>query len=278
MPGNNRKLVGWPDDRWQRIDRVVGEVFELVPWVRQILPDGPEPDSSYAISLPKAVVTGDVGSPVELNTGKTLPPVHLKHTLRLKPDQLEDDDAIVRLVRSAATRVAQAEDAVLLLGTEARKELGSLGVVSNESLENQAGLLRAATTTNAGQGPLEAVVAGISELESKGFVGTYTAVLSSGDWRESRLPLPGMAVIQLEQIQHALGTILVAGSPYLPDGVRAVVLSREEWGYDLVVAQKPRVDFEGWDEGHLILRVDERFLLRIIDDRTACVVTSDTKH
>ena len=86
-----------------------------------------------------------------------------------------------------------------------------------------------------------------------------------------------MPVLQLDQIQHALGTILVAGSPSVTDGVRGVMLSRDEWGYDLVAVQKPRVDFEGWDGGHLVLRVDERFMLRIIDDRTACLVTSNPK-
>jgi len=34
----------------------------------------------------------------------------------------------------------------------------------------------------------------------------------------------------------------------------------------------------GWDEGHLVLRVEQRFLLRIINDRTACVVMSGEKN
>ena len=96
-PGSNRQAIGWTDERWQRVDRVVGEVFERVPWVRQILPAGPAPDSPYAVSLPKAVIPQSLGQPVELDTGRTLPPVHLKHTLRLRPDQLDDEDAITRL-------------------------------------------------------------------------------------------------------------------------------------------------------------------------------------
>ena len=183
------------------------------------------------------------------------------------------------LVRSAATRIAQGEDAVLLLGKRAAPQLVTLGVSADASLEQQGGLVDAVTRldADAAQKPLEIVVGAISRLEALGFHGSYAAVLSSSDWQDSRLPLPGMPVLQLDQIQHALGTILVAGSPSVTDGVRGVMLSRDEWGYDLVAVQKPRVDFEGWDGGHLVLRVDERFMLRIIDDRTACVVTSNPK-
>jgi uncharacterized linocin/CFP29 family protein len=278
MPTSNKQTVGWTQSRWQRMNRVVSEIFGRVPWIRRVLPTGSPQASAYAVSTPKTVTPPGRDAPLELNTSATMAPVYLKRRLRIRPEQTDDEDAIMRLVQGAATRIAQGEDAVLLKGEGAKGDLDKLGVTYDSTLDNVGGLLDAkvAELVPASHSALDVAVAGVSALEGHGCIGTYSAVLSNRDWRSAWNPLPGSPVPQLEQIHHALGTDLVVGSAFLGGGRRAIVFCRDEWGHDLIVATKPAIDFEGWQDGHLILRVEERFLLRIINGNAACVVSEQT--
>jgi uncharacterized linocin/CFP29 family protein len=141
----------------------------------------------HRITLEAAEGTGPQMS-IALN--QALSPVILSCEFVLRPEQFSDADAINALAVEAACRVAAAEDAVLLLGKNAQEIITRLGVGADpEQLAAQSSLLPAKVSPLPQKHPvLDAIVGAIVELERRGRVGKYAAIVSMDLFQEAMRP------------------------------------------------------------------------------------------
>lgn len=129
-------------------------------------------------------------SPLSIPINQCLTPVVLSCDFTLQQEQFSDADALNTLAVEAAYRVAAAEDAVILLGADAKEFIQNLGVKADaEQLADQTKLLpKGAKALGNDRLILDSLVQGIADLESNGRIGRYAAVVSLDLYQEAMKP------------------------------------------------------------------------------------------
>lgn len=129
-------------------------------------------------------------STLSIPINQCLTPIILSCDLTLQQEQFSDADALNTLAVEAAYRVAAAEDAVILHGKNVKKEfIKKLGVKADEDqLKVQTGLFLNVEPPKVGRSILDSIVGGIADLEEKGRIGRYAAIVSLDLFKEAMTP------------------------------------------------------------------------------------------
>jgi uncharacterized linocin/CFP29 family protein len=202
----------------------------------------------------------------------------------VRSDQIQDFDAVSQLVRAAAQRVAAAEDLVLAFG---RRLVGKDPPLKKFNPWNDADLqgrglsdfpLDGSIPGNLGEDPIEAVRKGITTLQTEGHTGPYAVLMLPKLWEEAS-ESGGESADQRKTIKTLIGeggsSLLVPApvNPSPPAGSalehnimrRGIVVALTPGAFDLVVVDAPHVAMVSQQGGDLVMRVEERLVLRFMD-------------
>ncbi|MBA3868889.1 MAG: encapsulin [Anaerolineae bacterium] len=132
----------------------------------------------------------DISSSLSIPINQSLTPLILSCDFTLQQEQFSDVDALNTLVVEAAYRIAVAEDAVILLGSDAQTFIKRLNVKADENyLANQARLFpKGAKQVGQDRSILDCIVGGIADLEKNGRIGRYAAIVSLDLYQEAMKP------------------------------------------------------------------------------------------
>ncbi len=126
---------------------------------------------------------------MSIRPNQHLQPLQISRYFVLQREQSSDFEVQSGLIRRAAADIAQAEDAVILLGANATRLLADLHVTfDREELRNQEGLWQQA---DVGRPILETILAARKALQDNGQYSEYYVVVSSELYREAYTPLGG---------------------------------------------------------------------------------------
>ncbi len=211
----------------------------------------------------------NAGKTLIAKSGQRLRPLQIWRSFRLELEQLSDSAAMQIMIAAAAADLAQAEDAVILLGRRAKDKLDTLDVIYKaEDLDEQEGLF------DPGQAPvrkpiLDSIVDGIEELQSKKQGGDYYVVVSPELYGEAFKNHGGISDAPIYQIQPLLASqgFLCSHQARARSGV---IFSLARGTISLSVPMDTYVDtsIPNDDEGRPRFRLAEQLRL-IIDDRDA---------
>ena len=284
--------AGWGNEDWGLVSTAVRETIHTTARVRSVLPRGPSAPLAYNVDAPTVNVPAPGGAvprpPLTLNTTGTRQPIRISRNFEIKVDQLHDRDGILRVARRAAHLIAAAEDMMLLFGGRA-----SVSPIVQQ-VDASAAYIAATpgiwtTPANvipaAGVDPTEAVQLGIEILEGKGHYGPYAVLMTRPLWAQT-------AAVQSDRRQKqviaeilgpngalepvpatgALTGAPVAAGDNTPLTKIGVVFSPH--AFDFVEIEPPSVAFVDHVPANdsILLRVEERFVLRVIEADASCLI------
>jgi uncharacterized linocin/CFP29 family protein len=209
------------------------------------------------------------GSPLSVEINQNLTPVKLSCDIKIKQAQFSDaEDTLNTLVVEAAYRVAAAEDAVILLGTGAENSLKRLDV-SAECLSQQTAISsEPLPQLPEGRSILESIIDGIRDLQGKGRLGSYAAIVSLDLYKEAMRPRQNAFDAQIYEIRP----LLIEGG-FRPsqalEGRVGVIFSKSGDSVKIAVPVDTRVEFVK-EEKDVILQVVEQ--IRLVVDVPKAVV------
>jgi hypothetical protein len=150
--------------------------------VRRALP--PVIGQGYVDSVPGHRVNR--GPTLSVRPNQHLQPLQISRQFFLHKEQANNSGALNALISFAAADIAQAEDAVLLLGAEAAPFLNKLNIKLDnpEELEKQEGLFHSKHPKVA-QPILQSILDGIKTLRERGQSGDYYVIVSSDLYEEA---------------------------------------------------------------------------------------------
>lgn len=255
--------------------------------------------------IPAPRVRGEEQGGVPLNRllvddSTTTPLITISCNLYLTTTQAEDPDLAVALdmVCRAATLVGRAEDAYVFngqIGSNAAPSAGAPpapGVLSYAGGGPLPGLLNvlgatpavpiaaaAPPATTAGQVLVDAVVDAITDLEDAGQYGPFGCVLGSTLYQVACTHFAGVLAPPSHQITSLLGggpllrSSAILSAPGPPAQDFGVIVALGCCSVDLVVGSDMHVSYvQRTLEPRHVLRVSERFVLRIKQPEAVCVI------
>jgi len=188
-----------------------------------------------------------------------------RHFLLLR-EQCNDEEALQTLALFAAADVAQAEDAVVLLGAEAGPFLKKLEIELDQpsELEKQEGLFEK-QQKEVVKPVLDSILEGIETLQKRGQFGDYYAIVSPALYREAYTNQKTPMDAPIYQIQP-----LLAKDGFLfseaAEGKRGVIFSLARGTINLAVPMDTYVErLTDDDKGQPRFRVAEQMRL-VVDD------------
>lgn len=184
------------------------------------------------------------GSPLSIPINQNLTPVILSCDFTLQQEQFSDTDALNTLVVDAAYRVAVAEDAVILLGSDAEHFIERLYVKANrEHLAAQTRLLpTGAKPVGKDRTILDSIVGGIADLEKTGRIGRYAAIVSLDLYQEAMKPRTNAMDAPIYEIRPLLVEGGFRHSQVLPSRT-GVIFSLNGDGVKIAVPVDTSVEF-----------------------------------
>jgi len=138
----------------------------------------------YVASVPGHRVTKDKTLSVKPN--QNLQPLQLSRQFFLHKEQANDSNTVNALITFAAADIAQAEDAVVMLGAEADALLQKLNIKMDnpDELKQQVGLFSKGHA-KVKDPILESVLGGINTLQGRGQIGDYYVIVSIDLYKEA---------------------------------------------------------------------------------------------
>ncbi len=206
------------------------------------------------------------GPPLIVDPNQALTPVELACEFELFPEQFTDDETIHTLAVEAAYRVAQAEDAVLLLGSAAAEFLKNLGV-QERNLQSQRGLFQE-QTGQVKQPIHDSIIQGIKGLQNKGRFGKYVAIVSLDLYQQAFKFRTNPFDAQIYEIRPLLVENGFLWGQAAPEGT-GVIMSLNGDGIKLAVPMDVCVDTDRMEK-NVFLRVVEQ--IRLLVDVPEAVV------
>ncbi|ESS73481.1 hypothetical protein MGMO_19c00010 [Methyloglobulus morosus KoM1] len=226
--------------------------------------------------------TNVIGHKIIFNNTKTeqfisvqaqnLTPVILSCELRLGEEHFGDDGmALENSVKQAALNIAQAEDAVILLGSEAKEKLKTLGV-THKNLESQSGIFPNNLDVHVpkDQSVLDSIVQGMLKLENDGRSRKYAAVVSLNLLQQAsrrRVNAPDTELTEIRNLQDMMPNGFVQ-SRFL-DGRKGLVMSLSGDSVQLAVPVDISVQLKKVEE-EAFIRVYEH--IRLVINITNAIV------
>ncbi len=199
-------------------------------------------------------------------------------TFRVGADQIDDTTLVSQLARTAAQRVAAAEDLVLAFGNDASAALNSAGIVQ---VSASATKMRCIAPPKAkpikGSDAVAAVQKGMADLQSRGYFDPYGALMLGEMWASACVSSGNSDnKKKLDNLLGADNLVPLAAYASLP-AKEGLLFSRNENAYDFIEVDAPSVAMIGYatgdNAGDLLLRVEERFELRVSDIEAAVRLT-----
>ncbi|PTQ88342.1 encapsulating protein for peroxidase [Nitrosomonas nitrosa] len=186
----------------------------------------------WARNIVRNKITADDNGPLTVSIDEqNLTPVTLSREIKVEREQFGDVNVLNRLVRDAAVQIANAEDAIILLGNNVS---GKLGAVEAKHLNKQTGLLEALSSElPKNQSVAESVRQGITELVHNRCVGNYAAVVSIELFTQAKMGRQNASDTEFAEISD----FLTKGFSYSPtlEGRTGVMMSLTSDGIMLAV-------------------------------------------
>ena len=205
--GNN---FNWNPARSDSVNQIVHDVSKDMRRIRPLMDPPYGQWKDYVGSIPGHKLNPVIlGSPLSIEPNQNLSPVKIWCEFRLREEQFDDEDTVNTLAVEAAYRVAQAEDAVILLGAQAEAFLAGLNV-QREQLDKQEGLFQANPPPldeprDRPQYITESIIQGIKELQRKGRYDRYAAIVDLELYEEAIRPRQRAFDAQIYEIRLLLG-------------------------------------------------------------------------
>ena len=237
------------------------------------------PQGAYVENVPGHRV--NPGRILSSSPNQPLQPIKISRHFILFREQWNDQDALQRLVQFAAADLAQAEDAVVLLGALAGAFLQKLNVELDQpsELDHQEGLFDKEQPES--KAPiLDSILEGIEHLQRRGQFGDYYAIVSPALYREAYTNRHNPLDAPVHEIRALLGQNSCPPKPATPtcnerllcceaaEGRRGVIFSLARGTISLAVPMDTFVDHPTYDEQRQPrFRVAEQFRLVVDDNR-----------
>jgi hypothetical protein len=157
------------------------------------------------------------GASLSVRPNQHLQPLQMSRHFFLHREQADDSPTLNALITFAAADIAQAEDAVILLGAEAEPYLQKLNIklIDPEELRAQQGLFRP-EQPKVGKPILESVLEGIRTLQERGQSGDYYVIVSPDLFEEAHTnrhtPLDA-PIYQIQPLLAADGFLFSEAAP-----------------------------------------------------------------
>ena len=157
------------------------------------------------------------GATMSVRPNQHLQPLQMSRQFFLHKEQADDSVTANSLIRFAAADIAQAEDAVILLGAEAGPLLEKLHIKLDnpDELAAQEGLFKA-NQPQVGQPILNGILDGITTLRERGQAGDYYVIVSPDLFQEAHInrvtPL-GAPVHQFQPLLASQGFLFSEAAP-----------------------------------------------------------------
>ncbi|WP_171235069.1 encapsulin [Ruegeria sp. HKCCA6837] len=289
--------LDWGDDQWNAVNKAVHDEALRARVAASFLPlYGPLPADTQSVPLNRLeLVDNENGTAKRLgvNDFDTTRLTTVSVNVYLKSAQMADPELSAALImfRRAAAIVARVEDDIIFNGqpgtgqgpkpnSSAPASLPPIYTVSGggkyegllEAGETSSGSSSAKKTTYTGTKVFEAVVAGINELESRGYLGPYACVMGNGLFQAVTTPLENSMVLPRDSILPFLdGPLLRSGT--LPAN-KAALVSLQGAPVEIVVPSEIAVKYlQTSSEGEHVFRVQQKFRLRIKEEQAICTLT-----
>jgi uncharacterized linocin/CFP29 family protein len=293
------------------VQRIVQESARKARVASSFLPlAGPLPDGQA--SVPALGVVYEAVHPrerdeaeqrLEIDDAKTLPLTRIACNVHLKTQQAEDPElaSAKQMLSRAADVIGRLEDAIVFNGQpDADQPPDFTGdipkIYTVRGGGKHAGLLSAAdcdvTLTlpkkadeggereadDGGDEVVRAVIAGIQRLERKGHYGPFACVLGHSLYEAANTPSPGSLVLPSDRIVPFLEGGPLRRSSVVSD-TQGVVIALAGSPIDLVVASDVHVSYLQLTlEPRYVLRVSERFVLRMKQPDARCLLKANQVH
>jgi uncharacterized linocin/CFP29 family protein len=301
----------WTDEQWALAQRIVQESARKARVASSFLPlVGPLPDSQASVPALGVVYEaidsrerGEAEQRLEIDDGKTLPLTRIACNVYLRIQQAEDPDlASAKLMLSrAADVIGRLEDAIVFHGqpcadqppanidgipkvytvrgggshdgllrkAECKVTLTLPKMIDNENGDDENG------RNKCGDEVVRAVIDAIQRLERMGHYGPFACVLGHSLYEAANTPSPGSLVLPSDRIVPFLDGGPLRRSSVVPHK-QGVVVALAGSPIDLVVASDVHVSYVQLTlEPRYVLRVSERFVLRMKQPDARCLLTAE---
>lgn len=265
------------DEDWGALEALATSTMREQSQVRELLPRGPDAHGAYMVELPQLKKSD---GRLELDVSRSEKPTLAYCEFKVQSEQLADRRVYERLVREAARRVGRAEDTILAKG--GKLELGG-GVVLKPANVGD-GIVTNAKEIRPEDGLPNRLVplfgAAVAALEAAGWPPPYAAILGPRMWARVAAETPsGRRTTGLDVVRSLLGeeSKLVPIAHELSDEANtqsAVVVSRASGGFEVVEVAAATIADVDMERGDRILRVEERFKLRVLDSKAAVLIVT----
>lgn len=290
--------LAWTDEQWAAIQRIVQESARKARVASSFLPlIGPLPPgqaSVPALQLDELSLAdrlrGEAPTRLEIDDGETLRLTTIACEVYLRTQQAEDPDlaSAKQMLGRAADIIGRLEDAIVFNGlSEADKppKIGTKlavepevytvrgpvqdGLLSSKGLK---GSKPVKDLAKGGEGLVKAVVSSIQELEGLGYYGPFACLLGHTLYEAANTPNEGSLVLPSDRITPFLDGGPLRRSSVVPEK-QGVVIALAGSPIDLVVASDVHVKYIQLSiEPRYVLRVSERFVLRMKQPRARCLL------
>ena len=209
-----------------------------------------------------------LGQPTPMNIRPFQPrrPLQMSRSFFLHREQYGDDDILKALITQAAAKLADAEDAVILLGRAARTKLEDLNIRFDPiDLRKQGRLVPAIAGGPIRRNILDSILRGIVDLQRNGYNGEYRVIVSPYRYSQAYRRRAGRSAL-IHEIQALLPNNGFLSSSILR-GNQGVIFSLARGTVRLSVPVDTYVDtsIPNDDQGRQRFRVAQQFRL-ILDD------------
>lgn len=262
-----QQLAGgnWTHDTWDELEQLARDIVDQRARLRHAIPRGPDAIGAYSIVIPEHVPGGELSR----DLSKTAPPIRLERRFKLLSEQMEDRDAVRALVERSARLLAVDEDRALLVGATVKTVVLD-GLTDGNATVTGGVASSAAPVAPAANDVLAIARAAVLALETGGlpFTQPFHIVWSDQAWaRELDKAKPDYRRGQREALQHLLGHggSIISLPQTAPANDTAVLFSPDPIAIDLVFAEYPTIALVEYKDGDVVLRVEERLRLRVVD-------------
>jgi uncharacterized linocin/CFP29 family protein len=295
MPDDVARLP-WTEEQWTSMQRVVQEAAGKARVASSFLPLvgplAPGQASVPALSLKEPDEESREGSRrLEIDDSATLPLITVSSHVYLTTQQVEDPElaSAKQMLGRAAGVIGRLEDAIVFRGVESGKALpvklpaiyevsarqGYPGLFSKGGLTKDFVKKVVGETQGYGTDLVHQVNDAILTLEAEGHFGPFVCVLGHTLFADANASFLDSLVTPRDRIMPSL-----EGGPLLRSSVvepsEGIVISLAGAPIDLVVASDVHVKFlQVTLEPRYVLRVSERFVLRIKQPEARCLLVGE---
>ncbi|MGH8900621.1 MAG: encapsulin [Egibacteraceae bacterium] len=288
----------WTDEQWATAQRTVLEAARKARVASSFLPlFGPLPSGQAtvpALNMESTEIVqgqrGEAPKRLEIDDGKTFRLTTIACDVYLRTQEAEDPDlgAARQMLARAADVIGRLEDAIVFNGLEKMRDSHELRIRGSVKIlpeiytirngEQSDGLSHVGTPipVQGRKALVSAVVEAIQTLEGTGYYGPFACVLGDELYLAANTPNKNSLVLPSDRI-----TPFLEGGPLRRSGVvpapQGVVVALSGSPIDLVVASDVHVEYVQLTiEPRYVLRVSERFVLRIKQPGAVCRLEADS--